>query len=74
MEISFPDRVVEDFALVNHGSIATLTPQTPAALAWVEENIGEDNGYQPYWPSVVIEANYLEAVVEGIETDGLSIN
>lgn len=61
----------DDFAVANHGSIVLLTPITPAALAWVEKCIGADNGYQPYYPTVVLEPRYMEDVLVGIRKQGL---
>lgn len=46
-------------------------PADILARAWVDENIGKDNGFQPYYPTVIIEPRYLEAILEGIEGDGL---
>ena len=62
-----------DFLVENHGSIFLLRPQTSAATSWVNENIGESNGYQPYWPSVVVEHRYIADIVQGIQNDGLAV-
>ena len=61
-----PDVLVE-----NHGSIFLLRPLTEFAREWVNEHIGQDNGYQPYWPTVVIEPRYCEDLLNGIAADGL---
>ena len=63
-----PDFVVED-----HGSIFLLQPLSAAACEWIEEHIGEDNGYQPYWPTVVVEHRYISDIVAGIRSDGLLV-
>ena len=60
-----------DFTVIHDGSVSLLRPNTSAAEAWVEENIGEDNGYQPYWPTVVIERNYLDDILYGLQDEGL---
>ena len=60
-----------DFTVQNEGSIVLLHPHTVAARSWIDENIGEDNGYQPYWPSAVIEPRYVGDIVNGITADGL---
>ena len=60
-----------DFYLENHHSIALLRPISDAAREWVDEHIGENNGFQPYWPDVVIEHRYVADVVQGIVSDGL---
>jgi hypothetical protein len=62
-----------DFTFEYHGSLCLLRPLTPSAVEWVNEKIGQDNGYQPYWPKVVIESRYCEAIFEGIAADGLSV-
>jgi hypothetical protein len=62
-----------DFKVENHGSIFLLRPDTEAAKSWVEEHIGEANGYQPYWPNVVIEPRYVGDIVNGITADGLVV-
>lgn len=63
---------MSEFTLRDEGSLVLLTPTTDEALAWAEEYIGEDNGYQPYWPTVLIEPRYLQQILDGIESDGLT--
>jgi hypothetical protein len=60
-----------DFLVENHNSIFLLRPLTDAARNWVEEHIGQDNGYQPYFPTVVIDHSYISDIVVGIQNDGL---
>ena len=62
-----------DFLVENHGSIFLLKPQTDSATSWVEEHIGRENGYQPYYPTVVIEHRYIADIVAGIQGDGLAV-
>jgi len=54
-----------DFLVDNHGSIFLLRPQTDEAIAWVDENIGQNSGFRPYWPIVVIEPRDVADIVEG---------
>jgi hypothetical protein len=61
-----------DFCIHNHGSIFLHAPQSTSARLWLAENVGRDNGYQPYWPTVVIEHRYIQTIVEGIQNDGLA--
>ncbi len=73
---SSPTRPVQnqpDFLVENHGSIFLLRPQNENAIAWVNEHIGQDNGYQPYYPTVVIEHRYVADIVAGIQDDGLVV-
>jgi len=62
-----------DFALQDEGTIYLLSPHSAAARSWVEENIGQHNGYQPYWPTVVVEHCYIAQILDGIQLDGLSV-
>jgi hypothetical protein len=62
-----------DFICQNHGSIFLLKPLTPSATFWLEEHIGQDNGFQPYWPTCVIEHRYVSDIVAGIQNDGLAV-
>lgn len=63
-----------DVTILDHGSIVILQPNTPEAVDWLEENIGEDNGYQPYWPKVIVEPRYVDAVIDGMQSDGLTVD
>ena len=62
-----------DFLFEDHGSIFLLRPLTPSATSWLEEHIGQDNGFQPYWPTCVIEHRYIWPILEGIQNDGLAV-
>lgn len=64
---------LSDFLIENHGSIILLRPLTDAARNWVEEFIGAENGFQPYFPTVVIEPRYLADVLDGVHESGLMI-
>jgi hypothetical protein len=68
-----PGKISSDFAVENHGSIFLLKPLTPSAISWIEEHIGQDNGYQPYFPTVLVEPRYIADVVQGIQGDGLMV-
>ena len=57
--------------VANHGSIILLKPITQAAVDWVQRHIGADNGYQPYYPTVILEPRYLDSVIAGIRRKGL---
>jgi hypothetical protein len=60
-----------DFLVENHGSISLLRPVTDAGRDWVDQHIGADNGFQPYYPVVAIEHRYISDVVAGIRECGL---
>jgi hypothetical protein len=62
-----------DFLVENYFSIFLLKPLTESARVWLEENITADNGFQPYWPTVVVEHRYIADIVKGIHNDGLAV-
>jgi hypothetical protein len=62
-----------DFAVENYGSIFLLRPKNEQAVAWVEEHIGQDNGYQPYFPTVVVEHRFIADIVDGIQDAGMEV-
>jgi len=62
-----------DFEINGGGSVYLLKPLSRAAEIWVEENIRQDNGFQPYWPTVVIEHRYIANVVSGIQAKGYTV-
>ena len=62
-----------DFFIENHGTIFLLRPLSAAARSWVEDHIGEDNGFQPYWPTVIVEHRYIAEIVAGIQADSLEV-
>jgi hypothetical protein len=64
------DRV--DFRIENLGSIFLVIPITDAALTWIEEHVTRE-GFQPYWPTVVVEHRYIDDLVEGIRLDGMAV-
>jgi hypothetical protein len=61
-----------DFLVEDHGSIFLLSPQTDPARTWIDEHISRE-GFQPYWPTVVVEHRYISDIVEGIRNDGLAV-
>ena len=71
--IKMPEEEETDFTLQDTGSVLILKPESNEAVAWVDMYIGRDNGYQPYWPAVIIERRYVEDILEGIQADGLSV-
>ncbi len=62
-----------DFVVESHSSIFLLRPQNEQAVSWVNAHIGCENGFQPYWPTVVVEHRYIADIVAGIQTDGLAV-
>jgi hypothetical protein len=66
-------KIQPDFVIENHGSIFLLKPQTGPAISWIAEYISPENGYQPYFPTVVVEHRYIADIVAGIQGDGLDV-
>jgi hypothetical protein len=54
-----------DFRVEYHGAILLLVPLSDGGLRWIERCIGADNGYQPYYPTVVLEPRFMEDVLQG---------
>ena len=68
------DHMATDIVVENHGSIFLLRPISDSGRVWIEENIGQQNGFQPYWPTVVVEPRYVEDVVNGIQAGALGVS
>ena len=62
-----------DIDVTGGGSIFLLAPQTPAGRDWIDQNIGQDNGFQPYYPTVLVEHRYVGDIVEGMVAGGLEV-
>ena len=62
-----------DFELQNHGSIFLLIPQSISARVWIDDHIGRDNGYQPSYPTIIVEHRFIADIVAGIQDDGLAV-
>jgi hypothetical protein len=60
-----------DFLASCHGSLWLIDPQTPAAVQWLEEHVGEE---ATYWcDALVCETRYVSALAAGIQDAGLTI-
>ena len=62
-----------DIHVSDHGTIVMLHPHTRRAETWIDENIGPDNGFQPYSPIVVCEHRFAPDIIEGMRADGLNV-
>jgi hypothetical protein len=60
-----------DFRVEFHGAIILLCPLTSSGCAWVQRHIGADNGYQPFYPTVILEPRYIDDVLVDIRKKGL---
>jgi hypothetical protein len=66
-------KVVPDFVLEDHSTIYLLRPISQPARSWVDERIGAGNGFQPCWPTVVIEHRYVADIVHAINSAGMDV-
>jgi hypothetical protein len=55
-----------------HSSIYLLTPHTPAARAWLDENVQAES-YQFIGTSLAVEHRYIAEIVEGIRAAGMDV-
>ncbi len=62
---------MSDFTFMNHGSLVTLTPISPAAQEWVSDHLPEDA--TTWGGAIVIEPRYFDDIAHGILNDGLSL-
>jgi hypothetical protein len=60
-----------NFRIECHTSIYLIVPLCASAREWLDEHLGKDNGYQPYWPTAIVEPRYLGKIIAGIRRDGL---
>ena len=67
---SSPTQSKPDFQIENH-CIFLVRALNPNARTWIDEHIGSDNGFQPYYPTVVVKHRYIGTIAEGILADGL---
>ena len=58
-----------DFQVENHGSIFLFRMNTPAAQAWVSENVQDDAQF--FGDALVVEHTYARGLAAGIIADGL---
>lgn len=63
---------ISDFVIESHGSIVLLRPLTESGRRWVEEKVRQE-GFQPIWPTVLIEPRYVTDILRGIAEAGLAV-
>jgi len=62
-----------DVQIENSGNILLVTPLTPAARQWVEENVSIES-WQWQGGSVAVEPRCLDNLVAGMKKAGLKVN
>jgi hypothetical protein len=60
-----------NFRIEFHTSIYLIVPLCASARDWLDEHLGKDNGFQPYWPTAIVEPRYLARIIADIRRDGL---
>lgn len=58
-----------DFRVSLHGSIALVHPITVEAQEWLDENVGEAQGWGKN--AIVVEPRYLDNLIAGMQNAGL---
>jgi hypothetical protein len=66
-----PPMAKQDFTVVHHGSVVVLRPNTQDGVDWANKNIGKDNGYQSFWPAILLEPRCVSQVVGDLHQAGL---
>ena len=61
-----------DVFVADHGSVALVTPMSPAAHQWVEENVHVEP-WQRMGASIACEPRCLANLVAGMRADGLVV-
>ena len=47
-----------------------MQPRDKLAVGWVNEHIGQGNGFQPYFLTIVVENRHITDIIAGIRNDG----
>ena len=61
-----------DFLVAYDGSLSLVTPVTQAAREWIDAHVPEDA--PRFGPSLAVAPRYLDALLEGMEDDGLTVS
>ena len=63
---------IVDVRVNDQGSVVLLQPITEAASDWIDENI-ESEGWQWFGGALAVEHRYADAIIEGMQSDGLGV-
>lgn len=61
-----------DVVVTNDGSVVSFAPQTPAATAWIEDNV-QSESWQWLGKSLVVDHRYAAQLVQGMLDAGLTV-
>ena len=65
---------IPDFVLEKHGSVLfLLRPVSDAGRSWIGKHIGQEYGFQPYYPILVIAPQYVAHLLQRIRESGLEV-
>lgn len=62
---------LDDITVACHGSVALVHPHTPAGVTWIVDHV--DPEAQRWCNAIVVEPRAVDALVEGMVADGLSV-
>lgn len=57
--------------ITDTGSIVLIEPMTRRAAAWIDEDVGAESGFQPWYPTIIVEPRYVDAIIDGMAADGI---
>ena len=65
-------KIDTDFVVDDYGSIVGITPITPAARDWLDENV-ESEPWQWLGCTLNVGGRYANDLIEGMQEDGLQM-
>jgi hypothetical protein len=60
-----------DVEVMDEGSVVMLRPLTEAANDWIDENIPDDALW--FGGALAVEWRYADAIIDGMQCDGLEV-
>lgn len=63
---------IADAGVYDSGSIVVITPFSPEARAWIDENVYAEP-YQWMAGGLCVESGYAWAIIEGMTNDGFEV-
>jgi hypothetical protein len=63
--------VQSDVRIENHGSLFIFQPLTPAAQAWIEDNVSDESTW--WGGGLIVEPRYARDLAAGMLANGLRV-
>ncbi len=63
---------MSDVIVENRGSVCMVTPMSPEASEWVDQNVSLES-WQWLGASFACEPRYVPSLIEGMHEDGLTV-